>query len=195
MAYYAVAKGKHGTVILDNWEECKEHVIGFSGAIYKGFTVKSQAEEFIKKHSPKEVETHNIEAYCDGSFNSGTYGYGVVILESGKVIHESYGGQNRKDYRDMRNVAGELLGALYVLKYCIDNNIEKFTLYYDYEGIEKWATGYWNANNEMSKLYKKLTEKKVECGDITFKKIKSHTGDKYNERADILAKKGVGLNV
>ena len=50
MKYYAVAKGRV-TGILTDWEKCKESISGFSGAIYKSFTSKSEAENFIRMNS------------------------------------------------------------------------------------------------------------------------------------------------
>lgn len=46
-AYYAVAKGK--TVgIFSTWEECQAQVKNFKGAIYKKFTNRGEAEQFIR---------------------------------------------------------------------------------------------------------------------------------------------------
>ena len=43
---YAVAKGK--TVgLFDTWEACKNSVDGFSGAVYKSFTDKGEAQAFL----------------------------------------------------------------------------------------------------------------------------------------------------
>jgi ribonuclease HI len=41
--YYVVLAGKQ-TGIFDNWNECNAQVMGVSGAIYKGFRTKSEAE-------------------------------------------------------------------------------------------------------------------------------------------------------
>ena len=39
-------------------------------------------------------------------------------------------------YTSFWNVAGELLAAMYVMKYAVDNGIPECSLYYDYMGIE-----------------------------------------------------------
>ena len=44
--FYAVRKGKK-TGIFNTWDECKEQVNGYSGAEYKSFTLKEEAEEYI----------------------------------------------------------------------------------------------------------------------------------------------------
>jgi ribonuclease HI len=56
-------------------------------------------------------------------------------------------------------------------------------------GIEKWATREWKAKSDISKLYIKEFDKLIDKHNInvSFNKIKAHTGDKYNEIADGLA--------
>ncbi len=44
--YYAVAKG-YRTGIFSTWEECKEQVNGYSGAVYKSFDTEKEAQAFI----------------------------------------------------------------------------------------------------------------------------------------------------
>lgn len=41
--YYAVKVGRN-TGIFDNWDDCKSQVIGYSGAIFKGFEKLEDAE-------------------------------------------------------------------------------------------------------------------------------------------------------
>lgn len=55
-----------------------------------------------------------------------------------------------------------------------------------------WATNKWSANNEMTQMYKDKMEKYRKEIKITFNKIKSHSNDKYNDIADLLAKKAIG---
>ena len=43
--YYSVKAGKKPGVYL-TWEECKNQVDGFSGAVYKSFPTLAEAEEF-----------------------------------------------------------------------------------------------------------------------------------------------------
>jgi ribonuclease HI len=56
MGFYAVAKGK--TVgIFSTWAECSDSVKGYSGAIYKKFERKSDAESFIENQQIETIET------------------------------------------------------------------------------------------------------------------------------------------
>ena len=79
-----------------------------------------------------------------------------------------------------------------VAKIC---HVSKRTVqYYDYEGIEKWANGSWKANKIKTQEYQKKVIQYRESMDIVFVKVLAHSGDVYNERADKLAKKAVGIN-
>lgn len=45
-SYYAVRRGRQ-TGVFGNWEECRTHTSGFSGAVYKKFTRASEAHAFV----------------------------------------------------------------------------------------------------------------------------------------------------
>jgi len=53
----------------------------------------------------------------------------------------------------IRNVAGEMLGAMYAVKWAMVNGYKEIELRYDYEGIEKWVQGIWKAKNELAQKY------------------------------------------
>jgi len=56
--FYAVKKGKK-TGIFSTWDECKEQVTGFKGAVYKSFKTLSEAEAFLERN---EEKIENIQA-------------------------------------------------------------------------------------------------------------------------------------
>ena len=133
-------------------------------------------------------------AYVDGSYNcnSNIYGYGAVIFYEGKV-YEYLDSDNNHKLRKMRNIAGELMGATFIINWCLNRKISELDLYYDYLGIEKWATGEWKANKGGTKSYAFLCYNSRKQLKINFIKVKAHSGEKYNEMADLLAKEAVGL--
>lgn len=199
--FYAVKKGrKRG--IYKTWDECRVHVEGFKGAIYKAFSSYDEAYSFIsseyivnenddEKDLIKSTKTSIdvAEAYVDGSYSDQykMYSYGVVVLHNNEVIKFS-GRGNESDNLPMRNVAGELLGAIEAIKWALKNGIEKIIIYYDYEGIEKWALGLWKANKKGTQYYKEFFDSINKRLAVSFVKVKAHTGVLYNEEADRLAK-------
>ncbi len=190
--YYAVKKGRQKGIFY-SWEECQQQVEGYSGASYKSFSSLNEAKAFIGEES-NEI-TFGLIAYVDGSFNNKTkeYGYGCIMIENQKVLDTFYGKGNHPDYVSMRNVAGEIAGAQVAINYALDNNYTHICIYYDYEGIEKWANGIWKANKVGTKAYQKFIKDSRAYMKIDFVKVLAHSGNQYNDEADKLAKKAVGL--
>lgn len=193
--YYAVRNGKK-IGIFNTWNECKEQVNGFSGAEYKSFPTMEEANEYI--HGKEKVvfdDDNMVEAYVDGSYEHclRAYGSGVVILKNREVEKTFSVKGDHKDLVGMRNVAGEIEASKIAMEYCLDNDISNLVLYFDYEGIEKWCTGAWKANKEGTIEYKKYYDKIKSNLNVKFVKVRAHSGDKYNEEADKLAKKALGI--
>lgn len=203
--YYAVAKGKTPGIYL-TWNDCKAQVDGFSGAVYKGFATVQEAEEFVVKYgggaassvtknnsSEISTDTHLV-AYVDGSYEHSMrqYAYGCVLVLPEDTVTLN-GSGNEEDYVSMRNVAGEILGSEHAIQWAVEHGYSSITIYYDYEGIEKWANGIWKANKAGTQRYKEFVAKQREKIDISFSKVAAHTGVKYNEMADQLAKAALGL--
>lgn len=133
-------------------------------------------------------------AYVDGSFNTETnvFGYGVVMFHNGDELHFSKAFDD-KDLAAMRNVAGEIYGSMAAMDYAVKHHVKNLSIYYDYMGIAKWCTGEWKANKAGTIAYKKYYDKIRKKVSITFHKVKGHSGDKYNDLVDKLAKKACGI--
>lgn len=201
--FYAVKKG---TIpgIYTTWGECQQNVNGFPGAIYKGFGTKKEAQEFMglstKADLPEDEKISRVYsqseaiAYVDGSYNDrrNEYAYGAVIFFDGgqREFCEKF---SDVKMAKMRNVAGEIEGAKRAMKFCVENKIKSIDIIYDYEGIEKWCTGAWRVNEDGTKEYKKFYNNIAKSVDVNFVKVKGHSGNKYNDLADSLAKEALGL--
>lgn len=196
---YAVRNGYH-TGIFDTWEECKNEVTGYSGAEYKSFTNREDAEEYLGINRQvtlfdiPDTASNTAVAYVDGSFNIETkqFGCGVVLFHNGEEITFSKAFSN-EEFALMRNVAGEIEGAKLAMQYCADNNIEEIDIYYDYEGVEKWCSGAWKTNKTGTIAYKRFYDEISKKVKVSFNKVKGHSGDKFNDMADRLAKDAVGV--
>lgn len=207
--YYAVAKGRRPG-IYDNWPEAKLQIEGFTGAVYKGFPTKKEAEEWIKnpvlkklpfssipsenhggKSIPKEGE---VTIYTDGgsSGNPGPGGYGIIIVYNGSK-REITGG-----FRLTTNNRMELMGVIVALRE-LEQRDKPITLYTDssyvVNGItkgwaEKWRKNNWIKSDRQPALNPDLWGELLDLIrplDITFRWVKGHAGNLFNERCDELA--------
>ncbi len=216
--YYAVVDGHSNVpLILDSWEKCKKEVTGAKGVKFKSFVRKEDAEAFIQAHDgsltgleeegPKSAIPKNqgievgkaleslgdssgkVAIYVDGSYeiSSQRYAFGLVVVEKGEEIHASCGAYC-DEYSTMRNVAGEVLGAQKAMLYAMENGYTKLDLYFDYQGIESWAKGTWKRNNSLTQGYHDFYQEIKRKLQVTFHKVKGHSGDFFNDRADGMAK-------
>ncbi|MCR5215326.1 MAG: ribonuclease H family protein [Lachnospiraceae bacterium] len=117
---------------------------------------------------------------------------GTEDVES-DILEILHGSGNDPDYVEMRNVAGEILASEHAIDWAIEKHFQQVDIYYDYEGIEKWANGLWKANKPGTIRYKELVAKKREQIRVVFHKVAAHTGVIYNEMADEAAKQGAGI--
>lgn len=210
--FYAVKTGRVPG-IYGTWAECQQQTNGFSGAVFKSFGTRQEAEAFIAQNGdgpeaaaalscedaaalPCEdaVDETQAAAYVDGSYDAatGAFSYGMVLFHNGQELHFS------EKYTDsglaqMHNVAGEIKGAEAAMRYCLDNNIPSVTIYHDYEGIARWCSGEWQAKKEGTIAYAAYYKKVSARVRIRFVKVKGHSGDTYNELADRLAKAALGI--
>lgn len=206
--YYAVKRGRK-TGIFNTWDECKAQVSGFSGASYKSFLSKEEAEQFLGEgqetqeveqflgegQKMQEADKNGVIAYVDGSYHIHTkeFSYGMVILRDGTEHCFS------KKFEDpelakMRNVAGEIMGARAAMEYALQQGITSLTIYHDYEGIAKWCLNEWKTNKEGTRQYKEFYDSIKDKVSIRFVKVKGHSNDKYNDLADRLAKDALGIS-
>ncbi|WP_240739152.1 RNase H family protein [Marinitoga lauensis] len=114
----------------------------------------------------------------------------MVVVKEDK-IEKYWKGYTIEKFLKHRNVTGEVFAALLAFKYAEKENLNCIEINYDYQGIEKWALGLWKTNTELTKYYKSQYDYYSKVFQIRFNKIKSHSGDKFNDIADELAKKAV----
>ena len=202
---YAVKQGRQ-TGIFDTWAQCQEQIKGFSGAVYKSFTSREDAEKYlgigdgltqnylfeqpelsepVQKSSDfmDYLETDTCVAYVDGSNTDSRVGSGVVMI---------FGSATEKEEAvAVRNVAGEINSAMMAMHTAKILGKRKVTIIYDYAGIEQWATGGWSAKTPLAQAYKRFYDNL--SIEVEFVKVKGHTGIEGNEMVDKIAKRMAGV--
>lgn len=209
--YYAVVYGKEPG-IYESWSECQEQINGYSGALFRSFKTKEEAERFIASHEVAaveekyEVEDYDLEVrkdlgdnrvviFTDGSYSGKgkpVSAYGCVILTPEGETHEISNIIYTDRYITSNNIGPEVMAVLESLKWVLSNQYESVTIYHDLNLIGKWATGEYNAKSPIAVLFlRELNEKYKIALDVEFKWVPGHKGIKYNERADTLAREAI----
>jgi len=213
--YYAVAAGRKPAIYTD-WfgpDGAQVQVLGFQGAIYKGFATRQEAQAFMETgraaarcsaggNRPKKARSvavsppatdDRVVIYTDGSSlgNPGPGGYGVVI-PSDNGDRELSGG-----FRKTTNNRMELLACIVGLEQF--RSPAAVAIYSDsryvVDGITKgwaknWRRNGWRKSNGSPALNPDLWERLLtlcDRHDVRFVWVKGHAGNPGNERCDQLA--------
>jgi len=202
--YYVVKEGSK-VGLFNNWQECLLSVKGYKGAVYKGFETKPEALEWLNSSTKTSValsvgdkgigqldSTSSIdyEVYTDGSFYKGRYSYGYAFIKAGEVVFESKGVGEDLEAASMRNVAGELAAVQHAVEKAKELKA-RILIYHDYSGISHWVTGDWQAKNKFTQAY--VAFMKAHDGLYEFRKVAGHSGDRFNDYVDRLAKEALGI--
>ncbi|MGL4848811.1 MAG: viroplasmin family protein [Clostridium sp.] len=204
---YAIKEGfdsKNGVLIKNKivctWAECLSYVKGVKGAKYKSFQSLEEANAYLSdtntllKKGRDEYPIDCAHIYVDGSYNISTkrYAYGVVVVEDDIVKYMESGAED--SVSSIRQIAGELDGAIKGIEYALSKGMKKVVLFHDYEGIFHHATGSWDRKDESSTNYYNKMNSLFEKGiEVTFVKVDSHTGDLFNELADEICKEELNI--
>ena len=186
--YYAVRKGFTPGIYL-SWEECKKQINNFSGAEFKGFNDILEAEKYINMNNNTEKQQSETYAYISGSFNNSgkKYGYaGLIFHEGEKYIVKGNG--NDPNLIKIGSVGSQILASRETIKKAIDLEIRKIDIYYDYDGVKKWANGDWSRNLKETEDYYNFIQEIDPIIDINFIKNKNQLIPEKNEVVN-LAKK------
>ena len=81
------------------------------------------------------------------------------------------------------------------MDWAVSNNCEKIKIYHDFEGLSKWISGEWAAKIEVAKMFISIYQNKFsDLLQVEFEKVKGHSNNKYNDKADELAKRALSDN-
>ncbi len=190
--YYAIRAGRK-TGIVRTWEACRQAVEGYPGAVYKSFSDEQTALAWLQGNGDQEKladinfadEDIDYEVYTDGSYVNGNYAWAYVFIKNDQIVYEDSGIGKNPEAAAMRNVTGEIAAVLYAVKRAAGLKA-RIRINHDYAGIACWVNGQWQTKNVYTELYVKLM-KQYE-GFYVFRKVQAHSGDKYNEYVDKLAR-------
>jgi ribonuclease HI len=144
-------------------------------------------------HHNELIAPDTLITYVDGSYEHSleTYAFGCVFLMPDGTIYVENGSGNNPESAKLRNVTGEMLGAMFAVRFAIKNGFKKVEIRYDYEGVEKWVTGAWKSKTELTQKYSQSMRMWQAQIQMKFIKVAAHSNVYYNEMADKLAKQAL----
>lgn len=142
-----------------------------------------------------------IKVYTDGSYNvresNIVFGGYVVLISTDSGDKPLWGRRvytTNTAWTSMNNVGGELIGAITsfteAFRTANEYGITQIDVYHDYEGVAHWITGRWAARKPATGLYVELVsalKKQYPNIHLVFHHVKGHSGNEYNEIADMIA--------
>ncbi len=133
-----------------------------------------------------------ITIYCDGSSigNPGPGGWGAVIADKARA--KEVGGYELRTTNNRMELTAAI-EALKLLKQSRKVSVHTDSRYV-INGITKWVFGWekkgWITTGKTDVVNKELWQELMEVAkihDVTWKHVKGHSGDRLNERADVIA--------
>lgn len=160
---YAIKNGRVPGIYA-SWDEAKVQVERFPGADYKGFATEAEASAYLGEDVAQATEANDGAtcdadlpydgdyAFVDGSHNPATktYGYGGFLVHDG-VEHVLMDAGDDARCAEMRNVAGEIHGAMAAVRKAIELGCESITLFYDYRGADAPVRGALDARTSRKR--------------------------------------------
>lgn len=158
------------------------------------FEAKSMSylERLFMSNVDYPVDDFSAIAYVDASYSSNErFGaIGIVLLTSSEVIQYSEIPENLENCA-LTSTNHELLAAAKAIKMAKERHIKNLIIKHDNSSIGELAKSQSVSKTSMEEWYKQLVMKHREKMTITFKKVKGHSKEYFNELADRLAYKAM----
>jgi ribonuclease HI len=145
----------------------------------------------IVDESPENMDyLISIDGSADGDNSGG--GIYVRYLVNNVFVEEKYFFEIDPNLKYLRNVAGELLSAIFAVQLAIKKGWSKLNLVFDYIGIPLYFLKVWSSNDMNIQNYRNSMLKLIAKSGLKIEwlKVYSHTNIRINEVADQLAKIG-----
>lgn len=183
--FYAI-KTPNESQIVTSWDECQKLTHGVKGVLFKSFGTMDEAKAWISGMALPAPG--GIRVFVDGSFSPGYpySGWAFVVTEDDKEIARGNGLTAFE--AESRNIDGEVMASYQAMRW-LDTHDKNGVICHDYEGIARWAKGEWAAKSNIAKRY--VAASKPYLHRVKFEKVAAHTGVKWNELVDKLAKEAI----
>lgn len=213
MVYYAIAVGREVGVFTQPWSMVCKHVSGFSGAVYKKFSTRSEAEAFVREHSSTaHTESHvgsspdvvsesrtesrgriseasesekGLHIYTDGGFRSGVTSAAIIVVLDGEEVF-----RKGKLVENGTNNRGELVAVRMAFQYLSKLSEEQFSEGAIIHPDSEYSIGVVSGTKEAKKNLDLVVPLKEWFRDaqpyVRFEHVEAHSGHRWNEEVDAI---------
>lgn len=183
--FYAIKSPEESKIVM-TWAECEKLTHGVKGVLFKSFATRAEAEAWISGIEAPVPD--GLRVFVDGSYSPDfpKSGWAFVVTENDKEIARG-AGITAFD-AESRNIDGEVMASFQAMKW-LDAHDKSGVICHDYEGIARWAKGEWQAKSNIAKRYVAAAQPYLHR--VKFEKVAAHTGVKWNELVDQLAKDAI----
>jgi ribonuclease HI len=183
--FYAIKTPEESKIVM-TWAECEKLTHGVKGVLFKSFASRAEAEAWISGMEAP-VPT-GLRVFVDGSFSPDFPNSGWAFVVTENDVEIARGSGITAFDAESRNIDGEVMASYQAMRW-LDSNDKTGTICHDYEGIARWAKGEWQAKSNIAKRY--VAAAKPYLHRVSFEKVAAHTGVKWNELVDQLAKDAI----
>ena len=183
--FYAIKSPEESKIVM-TWAECEKLTHGVKGVLFKSFATRAEAEAWLSGIEAPIPD--GLRVFVDGSFTPDfpKSGWAFVVTENDKEIARG-SGITAFD-AESRNIDGEVMASFQAMKW-LDAHDKSGVICHDYEGVARWAKGEWKAKSSIAQKYVQASRPFVHR--VSFEKVAAHTGVKWNELVDQLAKDAI----
>lgn len=184
MKFYAIQTPSVKKIVT-SWPECERLVHGVKGCLYKSFATRADAEAWLSGVSEKHAD--GLRIYVDGSYSPDFdyAGWAFIAVENGREVGSESG--ITEFPAESRNIDGEFAASLHAMAW-LKKTGKTGVICHDYEGIARFAKGEWKATKPIAIRYRDAAKA---FPGTKFEKVPAHSGVKWNEAVDELAKKAI----
>lgn len=161
------------------------------------WAAKNSKHKMPKSKSCKyKIEENFANVYVDGSYNikNNKVGYAWIFIKNGKIIESGSNWEyDGVDTYELKNIYGELRSSIIAVEKSIEKGYKGINLFFDYNGIQKYADFEWSSSDEFIVTYTNTMRNLRNKIKVNFIKVYSHTGDTFNDEVDKIAKNACGI--
>ena len=183
--FYAIKTPEESKIVM-TWAECEKLTHGVKGVLFKSFATRAEAERWISGIEAPVPE--GLRIFVDGSFTPDYPKSGWAFVVTENDVELARGSGITAFDAESRNIDGEVMASFQAMKW-LDAHDKSGVICHDYEGIARWAKGEWQAKSNIAKRYVAAAQPYLHR--VQFEKVAAHTGVKWNELVDQLAKDAI----